>query len=91
MALQKACGNIENCGVKSLLLQGDVSHESDIIEMVSTVVKEFGSLDILINNAGIQIESPSHEVTTADFDRVIAVNLLGAYLSPVKLLNTSYL
>ncbi|MBE8987622.1 glucose 1-dehydrogenase [Nostoc sp. LEGE 12450] len=80
MALQKACGNIENCGVKSLLVQGDVSQESDIIEMVNTVVKEFGSLDILINNAGIQIESLSHEVTTADFDRVIAVNLRGAYL-----------
>ncbi|MEH1951501.1 MAG: glucose 1-dehydrogenase [Nostoc sp.] len=80
MALQKSCGNIENCGVKSLLLQGDVSQESDIIEMVNTVVKEFGSLDILVNNAGIQTESPSHEVTTADFDRVIAVNLRGAYL-----------
>jgi glucose 1-dehydrogenase len=80
MALQKACGNIENCGVKSLLLQGDVSQESDIVEMVNTVVKEFGSLDILVNNAGIQTESPSHEVTTADFDRVIAVNLRGAYL-----------
>ncbi|WP_375513338.1 glucose 1-dehydrogenase [uncultured Nostoc sp.] len=80
MALQKACGNIENCGVKSLLVQGDVSQESDIVGMVNTVVKEFGSLDILINNAGIQKESPSHEVTTADFDRVIAVNLRGAYL-----------
>ncbi len=80
MALQKACGSIENCGVKSLLVQGDVSQESDIVEMVNTVVKEFGSLDILVNNAGIQLESPSHEVTTADFDRVIAVNLRGAYL-----------
>lgn len=80
MALQKACGNIENCGVKSLPVQGDVSQESDIVEMVNTVVKEFGSVDILINNAGIQTESPSHEVTTADFDRVIAVNLRGAYL-----------
>ena len=80
MALQKACPNIENCSVKSLLLQGDVSQESDIVEMVNTVVKEFGSVDILVNNAGIQKESPSHEVTTADFDRVIAVNLRGAYL-----------
>jgi glucose 1-dehydrogenase len=80
MALQQACGNIENCGVKSLLVQGDVSQESDIVEMVNTVLKEFGSLDILVNNAGIQTESPSHEVTTADFDRVIAVNLRGAYL-----------
>jgi glucose 1-dehydrogenase len=80
MALQQACGNIENCGVKSLLVQGDVSQESDIVEMVNTVLKEFGSLDILVNNAGIQTEIPSHEVTTADFDRVIAVNLRGAYL-----------
>jgi len=80
MALQKSCGNLENCGVKSLLVQGDVSQESDIVEMVNAVVKEFGSIDILVNNAGIQIESSSHEVTTADFDRVIAVNLRGAYL-----------
>ncbi|MBD6617331.1 glucose 1-dehydrogenase [Komarekiella sp. 'clone 1'] len=80
MAMQKACGNIENCGVKSFLVQGDVSQESDIIEMVNAVVKEFGSVDILINNAGIQTEASSHEVTTADFDRVIAVNLRGAYL-----------
>ncbi|BDI19910.1 glucose-1-dehydrogenase [Nostoc cf. commune SO-36] len=80
MALQKACGNIETCGVKSLPVHGDVSQESDIVEMVNTVVKEFGSLDILVNNAGIQKESPSHEVTTADFDQVITVNLRGAYL-----------
>ncbi len=80
MAMQKACGNIENCGVKSLLVQGDVSQESDIIEMVNAVVDEFGSVDILVNNAGIQTESSSHEVTTADFDQVIAVNLRGAYL-----------
>ncbi|MBD2412269.1 sugar dehydrogenase [Nostoc calcicola FACHB-389] len=80
MALQAACGDIQNCGVKSLLVEGDVSQESDIVEMVNTVVRELGSLDILINNAGIQTESPSHEVTTADFDRVIAVNLRGAYL-----------
>ncbi|MEH2106823.1 SDR family NAD(P)-dependent oxidoreductase [Nostoc sp.] len=71
---------IKNCGVKSLLVQGDVSQKSDIVEMVNTVVKEFGNLDILVNNAGIQKESPSHEVTTANFDRVITVNLWGADL-----------
>ncbi|MBD2360808.1 glucose 1-dehydrogenase [Anabaena minutissima FACHB-250] len=80
MAMQKACGDVENCGVKSLLIQGDVSQESDIVEMVNTVVDKLGSLDILVNNAGIQTECPSHEVKTADFDRVIAVNLRGAYL-----------
>ena len=80
MAMQKACGNIEGCGVKSLLVQGDVSQEADIVKMVNTVVEQFGSLDILVNNAGIQTASPSHEIETADFDQVIAVNLRGAYL-----------
>jgi glucose 1-dehydrogenase len=80
MALQKACGDIDNCGVKSLLVQGDVSREEDILEMVNTVVDKFGRLDILVNNAGIQTENASHEVKTEDFDRVIAVNLRGSYL-----------
>lgn len=80
MAMQKACGDIENCGVKSLLVQGDVSQEEDIIRMIDTVVEKFGSLDILVNNAGIQTECPSHEIKTEDFDRVLAVNLRGAYL-----------
>ncbi|EHC15881.1 SDR family oxidoreductase [Fischerella thermalis] len=80
MAMQKACGGIENCGVKSLLVQGDVSKEEDIIKMVNSVVDKLGSLDILVNNAAIQTECPSHEVKTEDFDRVIGVNLRGAYL-----------
>jgi glucose 1-dehydrogenase len=80
MAIKEACGGIDNCGVKSLPVKGDVSKEEDIINMVNTVVQEFGSLDILVNNAGIQIESPSHEVKTEDFDKVLAVNLRGAYL-----------
>jgi glucose 1-dehydrogenase len=48
--------------------------------MVNAVVDKFGSLDVLINNAGIQIERASHEVPMDEFDRVIAVNLRGAYL-----------
>jgi glucose 1-dehydrogenase len=48
--------------------------------MVNTVVNEFGSLDILINNAGIQKECPSHEIKTEDFDSVLTVNLRGAFL-----------
>ncbi len=80
MAMQKACSDIDNCGVKSLLVQGDVSKEEDILEMVNTVVDKFGSLDILVSNAGVQLESVSHEVKTEDFDRVISINLRGAYL-----------
>ena len=80
IAMQKACGQVSECGVKSLLVQGDVSQESDIIDMVNTVVEQFGSLDILINNAGIQKECPSHEISTQDFDLVLSTNLRGAFL-----------
>lgn len=80
IALQKACGEVENCGVKSLLVQGDVSREEDIVKIVNNVVEKFGSLDLLINNAGIQTECPSHEVKTEDFDKIINVNLRGSYL-----------
>lgn len=79
-AMEKACHQVEDCGVRSLLVQGDVSQEVDIIKMVQTTIEKLGSLDILINNAGIQTESPSHEVETADFDRVLNVNLRGAFL-----------
>lgn len=80
MAMEKACGDISNCGVKSLPVKGDVSKEEDIINMVNTVVQEFGSLDILINNAGIQKECASHELKTEDFDSVLGVNLRGSFL-----------
>lgn len=53
--LDKACGEIRDCGVKDLLVQADVSKEDDVVEMISTVVEEFGGIDILVNNAGIQI------------------------------------
>jgi glucose 1-dehydrogenase len=79
-AMQQACGQVESCGVRSLLIQGDVAQEADIVRMVNTVVEQFGSLDILINNAGIQTERPSHEVPTDEFDQVLTVNLRGAYL-----------
>jgi glucose 1-dehydrogenase len=80
IARQKASeAGIEN-NIKTLLIQGDVSQEEDIIRIVNTVTEKFGGIDILINNAGIQSESPSHELSTEKFDQIIAVNLRGAYL-----------
>jgi glucose 1-dehydrogenase len=79
-AMKKACGQVKNCGVKSMLVQGDVAKEDDIINLINTVVDQFGGLDILINNAGIQTECPAHEISTDEFDRVLAVNLRGAFL-----------
>lgn len=79
IAMQKACSDIDQCGVRSLLVQGDVSKEEDVLEVVKTVVEKFGSLDLLINNAGIQFEKPSHEVSADDLEKVLSVNLKGAF------------
>lgn len=73
LALQKA-------KVKTLLVQGDVSKEEDILRSMQETIDNFGSFDILINNAGIQSDYPSHELPTDKFDQVIDVNLRGAFL-----------
>ena len=67
-------------GGKEMVVQADVSEETQVKTMVATVVEEFGSLDVLVNNAGIQKPAPSHEIETSDFDRVLAVNLRGPFL-----------
>src|ERR687888_345852 len=68
-------------GVRDVLVQGDVSSEDDVVRMVADAVEGLGSLDILVNNAGIQISRPSAELSSADFDRVLAVNLRGSFLA----------
>jgi glucose 1-dehydrogenase len=69
-----------NAAVKDVAVQADVSQEDQVHEMFRQVVQSLGSLDVLINNAGIQMQAPSHEVEMADFDRVLGVNLRGAFL-----------
>jgi glucose 1-dehydrogenase len=65
---------------KEMVVQADVSNEDQVKTMFAKVVDELGPLDVLVNNAGIQKPSPSHEIETADFDRIIAVNLRGPFL-----------
>jgi glucose 1-dehydrogenase len=67
-------------GVRDALVQGDVSSEDDVVRMVGQAVSELGGLDVLINNAGIQVSRHSDELASDDFDKVLAVNLRGAFL-----------
>jgi glucose 1-dehydrogenase len=69
-----------NGGGKEMVVQADVSDEAQVKTMVAGVIEEFGSLDVLVNNAGIQKPAPSHEIEASDFDRVLAVNLRGPFL-----------
>jgi glucose 1-dehydrogenase len=65
---------------KHITVPADIADEEHVKNMFSTVLKEFGSLDILINNSGIQKPVPSHELEMADFDRIIGVNLRGSFM-----------
>jgi glucose 1-dehydrogenase len=67
-------------GVRDVLVQGDVSDEDDVVRMVGMAAEELGGIDVLINNAGIQISRPSDQLSSAHFDKVIAVNLRGSFL-----------
>jgi glucose 1-dehydrogenase len=71
---------VKEKGVRDVLVRGDVSDEGEVVAMVEDTVAQLGSLDVLVNNAGIQISRPSHELSARDFDKVLAVNLRGAFL-----------
>ncbi|MDN3510177.1 MAG: glucose 1-dehydrogenase [Candidatus Jettenia sp.] len=78
--VRNICLSVKGFGCKDLMVQGDVSKEDDVVRMFREVITEWGRLDIMINNAGIQKSSISHENDMRDFDKIIAVNLRGAYL-----------
>jgi glucose 1-dehydrogenase len=76
-----ACVNkVQQHGVRDVLVQGDVSDEDDVTRMVADAADRLGGLDIVINNAGIQISRPTEELSSAHFDKVLAVNLRGSFL-----------
>ena len=61
-----------------IVVGADVSQEDQVQAMFKTTLEAFGSLDVLVNNAGIQKACPSHEMDAADFDRVWAL-IFGAF------------
>jgi glucose 1-dehydrogenase len=80
-ALENCAHEVARHGVNHMVVRADVSREADVVRMVAEVIDELGGLDILINNAGIQIAADSETVDTASFDKVLAVNLRGAFIA----------
>jgi glucose 1-dehydrogenase len=72
---------VEKAGAgKHLIVQADVSREDQVQSMFAKVLDAFGPVDVLVNNAGIQMPSPSHEVEVSEFERVLDVDLKGPFL-----------
>jgi glucose 1-dehydrogenase len=76
-----ACvAKVQQEGVRDVLVGADVSKEDEVVRMVGEAIEGLGGVDVLVNNAGIQISRPSDELSSADFDKVLAVNLRGAFM-----------
>lgn len=78
--VSEACMAVREAGCRDLVVQADISKEDQVKEMFARVIAAFGSIDVLVNNAGIQKPASSHEIELVDFDRVLNVNLRGAFL-----------
>jgi glucose 1-dehydrogenase len=71
---------IRQQGGQAIALGGDVSNEEDVERLFEQTIAEFGALDILVANSGLQKDSPIGEMTLADWNKVIEVNLTGQFL-----------
>ena len=71
---------IEQSGSKAIACKADVSSESDVAVMFERAIEEFGTIDILVANAGLQRDSAFHQMTLAQWNTVLSVNLTGQFL-----------
>ena len=71
---------IKTNGGNAIALQADVSNEEQVQKMFSETIQQFGTVDILINNAGLQKDAAFKDMTLADWQLVINVNLTGQFL-----------
>jgi 3-oxoacyl-[acyl-carrier protein] reductase len=76
----KVVASIETGGGRAFAVQADISDEAQVTKLFKSALRKLGGLDILVNNAGTMLEKPLLETSAADFDRVIGVNLRGAFL-----------
>jgi glucose 1-dehydrogenase len=67
-------------GVEAMAIGADVSREDEVQAMFAKTVAAWGTIDIVVNNAGLQADAPFTEMTLAEWNRVIGINLTGMFL-----------
>ncbi len=77
---QHTVESIEKAGGTAFAVQADVSDEDDVRSLVAATLGEFGRIDVLVANAGMQKDAPLLEMSAADWRAVIDVNLTGQFL-----------
>jgi glucose 1-dehydrogenase len=79
-AAEDVVREIKESGTKSYAYKADVSNEGEVQSMIRDMTAQFGTIDILVNNAGLQRDSAFHDMTLAQWNTVINVNLTGQFL-----------
>lgn len=77
---QRIVENIRESGSKAIPLEADVSNETEVQAMPDAFIGEFGRIDILVANSGIQQDAPFSDMTLDQWQRVINLNLTGQFL-----------
>jgi len=80
MAAEEVAADIVATGGSAIALPHDVSSEVDWARVIENTIAAFGRIDILVNNAGIHIERHMADIDPSEWNRVLAVNLTGAFL-----------
>jgi len=85
---EKVAEELKSMGVKALAVKCDVSNRSEVENLFSKTAKEFGKVDVLVNNAGIFPFVPFAKMQESDWDKVMNVNLKSVYLCSQEALKT---
>jgi len=76
----KTVEEVRHCGAKAFAHRADVSKEEEVERLFERAIAELGTVDIVVNNAGLQKDAPFHELSVQDWDLVMNVNLKGQFL-----------
>jgi glucose 1-dehydrogenase len=77
---QQVSNEIKKLGCDSIAIAADISKESDCISLIEETIKDFGRIDVLINNAGIQEDLPLTEINLEEWYKIIGVDLTGPFI-----------
>ena len=79
-AAERLVKDIVEAGGQAMAIRADVSNEAEVQAMLQEMLRVWGTIDILVNNAGLQQDAPFTEMTLAQWNKVIGVNLTGMFL-----------
>ena len=66
--------------IKALCIKADVSNEEEVKNMVSFIIKEFGQINVLVNNAGIVYDRDFDNIKVEEFEKTLKINVIGAFI-----------